>query len=47
MYTLNGHKPAQSKVTVIVEMPPPKLQETSTVLYRNGKLLIQVFCPLV
>ena len=32
-YTINGYKPAQTKVSAITEMPSPNLQEASSVIY--------------
>ena len=42
-YTTDGHKPAQNKVTAIVEMPPPSSKKGGAVFYRNGQLLNKIF----
>ena len=39
-YTTNGCKPAQSKVTAIVEMPPPTSKKQVQSLYWYDQLLI-------
>ena len=42
-YKTDGCKPAQNKVTAIVEMPPPSSKKRGTVFHRNGQLLNKIF----
>ena len=41
-YTMDGHKPAQSKVTAIVQMPSPRSKKRGTVIYWYDKLFIKI-----
>ena len=40
-YTTDGHKPAQSKITTIVEMHPPA-PKTGTIIYGYDKLFVKI-----
>ena len=46
-YITSGHKPNQTKVSVIIKMPAPKHKKASTVIYRNDQLLVKVFTQIV
>ena len=39
-YTTDGHHPAQSKVSAIVNVTAPTCKKTGTILHRHGQLLV-------
>ena len=41
-YTTDGHKPAQSKITTIVEMPSPSSKKRGKIIYWHDKLLVKI-----
>ena len=45
-YTTDGHMPAQSKVSTIVELPAPTCKKTGTILYRYGQLPIKILSEI-
>ena len=45
-YITDGHKPAQSKITTIVEMPSPSSKKRGTIIYWHDKLLIKILTQI-